>query len=159
MSAEQRLNLPDFGIKCRSTVEGPRIFDPSRRIWVAYTPEEFVRQHFLNYMVHDRKCPLGLIRTEQELTLNALSKRADIVVHDDRGKPLALVECKAPNVRIDQGTFEQATRYNIVFKVRWLLLTNGMKHYCFMVNHASGEVKSAPLIPTYHEMMAALAQG
>ncbi|MFZ1686978.1 MAG: type I restriction enzyme HsdR N-terminal domain-containing protein, partial [Flavobacteriales bacterium] len=124
MSVAQQLNLPDFGIKCRSTVEGPQLFDPSRRIWVAHTPEEHVRQHFLNYLVHDRKCPIGLIRTEQELTLNTLSKRADIVVHDDHGRPLALVECKAPSVRIDQSTFDQATRYNIIFKVKWLLLTN-----------------------------------
>lgn len=154
-----RLALPEYEVRQRHGVSGPQLFDPSRRIWVAHTPEEFVRQHFLNYLVHDRKCPIGLIRTEQELTLNTLSKRADIVVHDDQGRPLALVECKAPGVRIDQGTFDQATRYNIVFKVRWLLLTNGMKHYCFMVDHASGEVKSAPLIPSYEEMMAAMAGG
>ena len=156
MKVAQQLNLPDFGIKCRSTVEGPQLFDPSRRIWVAHTHEEHVRQHFLNYLVQDRQCPLGLICTEQELTLNTLSKRADIVVHDDHGRPLALVECKAPGVRIDQSTFDQATRYNIIFKVRWLLLTNGLKHYCFVVDHASGEVKSVPLIPLYAEMMAAV---
>lgn len=152
----QQLNLPDFGIKCRSVEEGRQLFDPSRRIWVAHTAEEHVRQHFLNYLVHDRQCPLGLIRTEQELKLNTLSKRADIVVHDDHGQPLALVECKAPEVRIDQSVFDQATRYNIVFKVRWLLLTNGLKHYCFHVDHVTEEVKSVPLIPSYTEMMAAL---
>ncbi|MBK7554070.1 MAG: type I restriction enzyme HsdR N-terminal domain-containing protein [Flavobacteriales bacterium] len=154
--AAQQLNLPDFGIKCRSVGEASQLFDPSRRIWVAHTAEEHVRQHFLNYLVHDRQCPLGLMRTEQELKLNTLSKRADIVVHDDHGQPLALVECKAPEVRIDQSVFDQATRYNIVFKVRWLLLTNGLKHYCFHVDHATEEVKSVPLIPSYTEMMAAL---
>jgi len=154
--AVQQLNLPDFGIKCRSVGEASQLFDPSRRIWVAHTAEEHVRQHFLNYLVHDRQCPLGLMRTEQELKLNTLSKRADIVVHDDHGQPLALVECKAPEVRIDQSVFDQATRYNIVFKVRWLLLTNGLKHYCFHVDHATEEVKSVPLIPSYTVMMAAL---
>ena len=109
------------------------------------------------WCANDRLCPLGLIRTEQELRLNTLSKRADIVVHDDHGKPLALVECKAPGVRVDQSTFDQATRYNIIFKVRWLLLTNGLKHYCFAVDHASGEVTSTRGIPTWSEMMGAVA--
>jgi hypothetical protein len=151
---ELQLNLPDFGIKCRSGEEGPQVFDPSRRIWVAHTPEEHVRQHFLNYLVRDRQYPLGLTRTEQEIMLNGLSKRADIVVHDDHGRPLALVECKAPGVRIDQQVFDQAARYNIVFKVRWLLLTNGLRHHCFHVDHDTAEVKSVPLIPDHTGLMS-----
>lgn len=131
------------------------MFDPCRKLWVALTPEENVRQHFLNYLVHERQCPLGLIRTEHEIKLNGMSKRADIVVHDEHGHPLALVECKSPDVRIDQGAFDQAMRYNLVFKVRWLMLTNGLKHYCYLLDPATGEVKNQPLIPAWPDMMAA----
>lgn len=131
------------------------MFDPCRKVWVALTPEERVRQHFLNYLVHERQCPSGLIRTEHEIKLNGMSKRADIVVHDDHGQPLALVECKAPDVRIDQAVFDQAVRYNLVFKVRWLMLTNGLKHYCYLLDPTTGEVKNQPLIPAWPDMMAA----
>lgn len=131
------------------------VFDPCRKVWVALTPEENVRQHFLNYLVNDRLCPQGLIRTEHEIKLNGMSKRADIVVHDDHGNPLALVECKAPEVRIDQAVFDQAVRYNLVFKVNWLILTNGIKHYCYLLDPATGEVKNQPLIPAWPDMMGA----
>ncbi|MFZ1689209.1 MAG: type I restriction enzyme HsdR N-terminal domain-containing protein, partial [Flavobacteriales bacterium] len=71
----------------------------------------------------------------------------------DHGRPLALVECKAPSVRIDQSTFDQATRYNIIFKVKWLLLTNVLKHYCFSIDRATAEVTSVRGIPTWMEMI------
>ncbi|QQR86972.1 MAG: type I restriction enzyme HsdR N-terminal domain-containing protein [Flavobacteriales bacterium] len=150
-----QLQLPDFGLKLRSHGTGEEVFDPCRKLWVALTPEENVRQHFLNYLVHERQCPLGLVRTEHEIKLNGMSKRADIVVHDEHGQPLALVECKAPEVRIDQAAFDQAVRYNLVFKVHWLILTNGLKHYCYHLDPGTGEVKNRSLIPTWTDMRAA----
>jgi hypothetical protein len=150
------LSLPDHGVKTKQGEHGPMIHDPARQRWVALTPEEWVRQHFLNYLVHDLACPLALIATERTLRLNALSKRADIVVHDRQGRPLALVECKAPGVRIDQRTFEQAARYNTVFRVRYLLVTNGLVHYCCLVDHDTGAVDFLGHLPPYAEMEGAL---
>jgi type I site-specific restriction endonuclease len=91
---------------------------------------------------------------EKPLVLNELAKRADIVVHDSNGNPVALVECKAPSVRIVQGTLEQAARYNIIFKVRHLIVTNGRRHYCFAIDHEKGTAVPLKHIPAHVEMVA-----
>ncbi len=148
------LGLPDHGVKLRHDADGPRVFDPVRRKWVALTPEEWVRQHFMNHLVHDKGCPPSLIAVEKSLVLNELSKRADLVVHAPDGRAVALVECKAPNVPITQAVFEQAARYNVVFKVRWLLVTNGHKHYCCRIDHSNGNVDFVVDIPDHTAMCA-----
>lgn len=150
-----KLDLPDHGVKLRNDADGVRAFDPIRRKWVVLTPEEWVRQHFLNHLIVDRGCPPGLIAVEKALVLNGLAKRADIVVHATDGRAVALVECKAPGVRIDQTTFEQAARYNVVFKVRYLLVTNGLKHYCCSIDHSNGHVDFIVDIPDYKAMSRA----
>lgn len=149
---EQMLDLPDHGVKTKQGDAGPQVFDPVRRVWVALTPEEWVRQHFMNHLVHDLGCPATLLGVEQALVMNGLAKRADIVIHGRNGHPLALVECKAPGVRIDQRTFEQAARYNTVFKVRYLFITNGRKHYCCVVDHERGTVDFLPALAAYEQM-------
>lgn len=143
------LALPDHGVKTRNGPDGWQVFDPIRRKWVALLPEEWVRQHFLNFLMHDKGCPASLIQVEQALVLNDLSKRADIVVRATNGRAVALVECKAPGVPIAQSTFEQAARYNVVFKVAWLIVTNGLRHYCCRVDHATGAVDFHVEIPDY----------
>jgi hypothetical protein len=148
----QPLHLPDHGVKTKHDGHGPQVFDPVRRRWVALTPEEWVRQHFMNYLVHDLGCPASLIGVERSLVLNEQAKRADLVVHDLTGGPLALVECKAPSVRIDQRTFDQAARYNIIFRVRFLLVTNGLVHYCCRVDHEGGTVHFLDRLPSFAEM-------
>ena len=148
------LGLPDHGVKLRQGADGTQVFDPIRRKWVALTPEEWVRQHFINHLVHDKGCPASLIAVETALVLNELGKRADALVHAVGGRPVALVECKAPGVRISQSVFEQAARYNIVFKVRWLLVTNGLKHYCCRVDHSKGSVEFVVDIPDHPTMSA-----
>ncbi|MBK8499532.1 MAG: type I restriction enzyme HsdR N-terminal domain-containing protein [Flavobacteriales bacterium] len=148
------LGLPDHGVKLRHGADGTQVFDPVRRKWVALTPEEWVRQHFINHLVQDKGCPASLIAVETALVLNELSKRADVLVHAADGHPVALVECKAPGVRISQSVFEQAARYNVVFKVRWLLVTNGLKHYCCRVDHSKGNVDFVVDIPDHATMSA-----
>ncbi len=147
------MDLPDHGVKTKHADEGVQVFDPIRQRWVALTPEEWVRQHFINFLVHDRGCPAQLIGVERSLVLHDMAKRADVVVHDRSGKALALVECKAPSVRITQRTFDQAARYNIVFRVRYLMVTNGKKHYCCAVDHQAGTVHFLGHIPTFQEMV------
>lgn len=148
------LALPDHGVKTRHGPAGAQVFDPIRRQWVALLPEEWVRQHFINHLVHDLGCPASLIAVEQRLTLNGLSKRADIVVHAADGRPVALVECKAPAVPLGQAAFEQAARYNLVLGVPWLLVTNGLRHYCFRIDRAAGTVRPVVEIPRHAAMSA-----
>lgn len=146
------LDLPDHGVKTKHGDHGPQVFDPIRVQWVALTPEEWVRQHVLNYLVFDLNCPVGMIGVETPLTLNGMSKRADIVVFGSGGLPVALIECKASSVRLGQRTFEQAARYNTVFRVRYLMVTNGLKHYCCRVDHELNSVDFLPRLPDYQAM-------
>jgi len=147
-----RLDLPDHGVKTKNDADGVRVFDPHRRRWVLLTPEEWVRQHFLNHLVHDLGCPASLIAVERSLVLNELAKRADIVVFGRDGRALVIVECKAPQVRIDQRTFEQVARYNLVFKVGYLIVTNGFRHFCCRIDHATGSVDFLVDIPDFNDM-------
>ncbi|MDQ3100564.1 MAG: type I restriction enzyme HsdR N-terminal domain-containing protein [Bacteroidota bacterium] len=148
------LALPDHGLKTKQGALGTEVFDRIRGRWILATPEEWVRQHFIDHLVHDRGCPASLIAVEKALVLNDLAKRADIVVHGFDGQPVALIECKAPSVRIDQATLEQAARYNIVFRVKFLLVTNGHRHYCFAIDHEKGTARSLDHIPDHQEMIA-----
>jgi hypothetical protein len=148
----ERLNLPDHGVKLRQDADGARLWDPLRRKWLLCTPEEWVRQHVVNHLVHDRGCPASLIALEHGIRLNGLAKRADVVVHDRRGAPLLLVECKAPGVPVDQGVFEQAARYNKVFRVPYLLVTNGLKHYCCRLDLDTGAVEFLSAVPDFAAM-------
>ena len=143
------LDLPDHGLKTKHGPGGAQVFDPVRRRWVALTPEEWVRQHFINFLVNDRGCPRALLAVERTLRLHGLTRRADIVVHDQAGSPVALVECKAPDVRLTQAVFDQAARYNRAFRVRWLLVTNGRAHYCCEVDHAGNAVRFVDHIPDH----------
>ncbi len=148
----QVLDLPDHGVKTKQGADGTTVFDPIRRRWVALTPEEWVRQHVVNYFIYDLGCPASLIAVETKLVLNGMSKRADLVLYSRSGAPLVLVECKAPTVSIGQGTFEQAARYNLIHKVRYLMVTNGIKHYCCQVDHQRGSVDFLPSMPTFSTM-------
>lgn len=148
----QVLDLPDHGVKTKQGADGTTVFDPIRRRWVALSPEEWVRQHVVNYFIHDLGCPASLIAVEAKLVLNGMSKRADLVLYSRSGAPLVLVECKAPTVSIGQGTFEQAARYNLIHKVRYLMVTNGIKHYCCQVDHQRGSVDFLPAMPTFSAM-------
>lgn len=148
----QRLNLPDHGVKLRHGPDGGHVWDPLRRKWLVLTPEEWVRQHLVNHLVHDLGCPLTLISAEHTITLNGLTKRADLVVHGRDGKPLLLVECKASHVKVDRTVFEQAARYNLVFRVPYLLVSNGLVHYCCRVDHTTGAVDFLPNVPDYRAL-------
>jgi type I site-specific restriction endonuclease len=124
-----QLNLPAFEHKIKDSEKGKTIFDPVRCKYVALTPEEWVRQNFLQYLIQVKKMPKNLIRVEMSLELNGLAKRSDIVVHNRMGNPLLAVECKAPTVKITQSVFEQLARYNLQLNVPYLLVTNGVTHF------------------------------
>ncbi|MDR0385590.1 MAG: type I restriction enzyme HsdR N-terminal domain-containing protein [Prevotellaceae bacterium] len=124
-----QLQLPAFGHRIRKSEKGNMIFDPVRSKYVALTPEEWVRQNFLQYLIRIKKTPKNLIRVEMFIELNNLAKRSDIVVHSRQGTPILAVECKAPTVKITQSAFEQLARYNLQLNVPYLVVTNGISLY------------------------------
>lgn len=148
----QKLNLPEYSVKTRIVNNQQQIFDEIRRKYVTLIPEEWVRQHFINYLVNDRKFPKGLLAVEHPLTINKVSHRADIVAFASDGKPLVVVECKAPEVAINQSVIQQISRYNILLKAPILILTNGIVHYCVQINFESNTSVSVESIPFYQDI-------
>lgn len=109
------------------------IFDNLRKKYLVLTPEEWVRQHFVHYLISEKKYPISLIAIEKQLTLNTRKKRTDILVFNQIGTPELIVECKAPSVKITQDTFDQIARYNLKLNANYLIVTNGLTHfYCKM---------------------------
>ena len=145
----QKLNLPEYDLKLKHEGGRTLVFDPFRSKYLVMTPEEQVRQLFARYLVEEKQYPASLMATEYALVLNKMSKRCDILVFDRNGMPVVLVECKSPDVRIGREVFDQVARYNMVFKVAYLLITNGLKHYCCRVDHQAGSVEFLDDIPVY----------
>lgn len=148
------LNLPSYSCKTRVKESVLQIFDPIRKKYVQLTPEEWVRQHFVNYLLEHCSVPAGLLGVEVALKLNAVNHRADIVVYSKQGNPIALVECKAPEVELNASVIEQVGRYNIHFKAKYLFITNGLKHYSVLVDWESKQFKPISAIPSYNEMIS-----
>ena len=126
----EKLNLPEYGTRIRQDA-GDRlnIFDPVRRRYVRLTAEEWVRQHMLNFLIHHKGYPMGLMAVEAPLTYDRRKKRCDILVYSRQGNPVLIVECKAPAVEITQDVFDQIALYNFNLKVQYLVVTNGIRHY------------------------------
>ncbi len=147
-----KLNLPEYPTKTR-TVDGQlQIFDEIRKKYIALIPEEWVRQHFINYLVSDRKFPKGLIIVEYPLEINNVKHRADIVVFSSQGKPIVVVECKAPEVQINQNVIQQISRYNILLKAPILILTNGLVHFCVKIDFEKKLTINLDSIPYYQDV-------
>jgi len=125
------LNFPYYEFRIMEEKGQLKIFDPVRKKYVALTPEEWVRQHLIHYLHKDKYYPLGLMMVEKEFKYNTLTKRADIVVCDREGNPLIIVECKSADVEITQDVFDQIMRYNLKMNVATVILSNGLKHFCF----------------------------
>lgn len=149
-----QLNLPTYSYKSRVSKDVVLIFDPIRKKFVQLTPEEWVRQHFINYLMEHKSVPAGLIGVEVALKLNGVNHRADIVVYSRQGKPLAIIECKAPEVELSNSVIDQIGRYNIHFQAKYLFLTNGLKHYSILVDWESKQFKPLTSIPNYREMIS-----
>jgi hypothetical protein len=129
------LNLPSFDKKVIQKDGKPFIFDIIRRQYVALTPEEWVRQHFVHYLISEKGYPQSLMANEVQLKLNGMSRRCDTVVYDRTLRPRVIVEYKAPTVSITQQVFDQICRYNMVLQVDYLIVSNGLVHYCCKVDN------------------------
>jgi len=149
----RKLNLPAYEFKYQNEGEDLRVLDVYRKRFVKLTPEEEVRQRFARYLVEEKGFPASLLMTEYALKLNKLSRRCDILVHKPAGHPALLVECKAPEVRISQATFDQVARYNLAFRVSYLIVTNGLKHYCCQIDFETEKISFLSEIPAYEALI------
>ena len=152
----RKLNLPAYDFRYRTEGEICFVLDVYRKRFVKLTPEEEVRQRFARYLVEEKGYPASLIMTEYSLKLNKLSRRCDILVHKPAGHPALLVECKAPEVKISQASFDQVARYNLAFKVSYLIVTNGLKHYCCQIDFETEKITFLKEIPTYESLIVSL---
>ncbi len=148
----ERLNLPEYSFKIRNRGGKIFIFDPFRKKEFLLTPEEWVRQNFLQYMVVEKDFPASLISVEMGFRLNKLIKRGDIVAFGRDGKPVLLVECKASSVNISQNTFDQIARYNMSLKVNYLIVTNGLRHFCCRMDFENKTYNFLESIPSFKQI-------
>jgi predicted type IV restriction endonuclease len=150
----QPLNLPPFEANIKKQNGMVKILDLLRQKFVVLTPEEWVRQHFVHFLIEQKGYSKTLMANEVAVTLNGMSRRCDTVVYRQEGmKPLMIVEYKRPDVEITQRVFEQICRYNMVLEVEWLVVSNGLKHYCCQVDIKNGGYAFMKDIPSYGEIL------
>lgn len=127
----KRLNFPEYEFDIESDEEGKEIiFDGIRGRYVRLTPEEWVRQHLVRYLIEERGFPAGYAAVEKGFQYVGTAVRADVIMHDYKGHPVLIGECKAPGIRVTKAVFEQLARYNSVINARYLVATNGKTHFC-----------------------------
>lgn len=144
------LNLPPAPIKTKEENGILKAFDPLRKKYVALTPEEYVRQHFIAWMQTVFHYPASLMANEIGISVNGMKKRCDTVVFSPGGTPLVIVEYKAPDVAITQNVFDQIARYNMALKARYLIVSNGINHYCCVMDYDRMTYNFIPSIPDYN---------
>ena len=145
----QQLNLPTYKFRIKSTKNKYEIFDIIRKKYVSLTPEEWVRQHIIHYLINEKKYPISLIAIEKKITINNLTKRTDILVFNTNGLPHIIVECKAPSVNINQNAFDQIARYNLKLNANFLVVTNGLEHYFCKMDKIEETYIFLETIPNY----------
>lgn len=143
-----KLNLPQIEPRLQERDGKIWIFDGIRKKFVVLTPEEWVRQHFINYLLTE-KYPRTLLKVEGGLSVNELKRRSDILVYSREGKPWMIVECKNPLIMIDQNTLQQVGNYNTTLQAAVVVVTNGMQHFYFSTNWETREVKQLETLPTF----------
>jgi hypothetical protein len=146
------LNLPAYDVRFSEEEGRKRIFDFLRRRYVALTPEEWVRQHFTHFLVEQKGYPKGLLANEVELHIGDKRLRCDTLLYDKTMKPRMIIEYKAPTIKIQQKTFNQIVVYNLLLKVDYLIVSNGMQHYCCRMDYERGSYEFLHDIPTYGEL-------
>ena len=147
------LNLPKYGIKIKNDKGHQSIFDVLRRKFVALTPEEWVRQHFVHFLIEHKGYPKALMANEIQLAIGNKKLRCDSVLYDRTLKPRMIIEYKAPTVSITQKVFDQITIYNMLLHVDYLVVSNGIKHYCCRMDYANQKYLFLEDIPDYQNLL------
>lgn len=146
------LNFPSYAYRVRNHGQSKQIFDSIRKKYVVLTPEEWVRQHLISFLVNEKKFPPALLAVEMPLMLNKLRKRADVVAYSRNGNPLVLIECKAPAVPVSQASFDQAARYCLATGIKLIIITNGIDHFCAEIDNLNQAYHFLKDIPGYPEI-------
>ena len=146
------LNLPSYSFKITTKEQKKYILDAIRKKFVLLTPEEWVRQNFIRYLVEEKNYSPNLINVEMGFKLGGSDYRADVVVYNRNGKSLLVVECKAPDIKIGQKQFDQIARYNFQLKVPYLIVTNGLDHYCCFMDYKNGRYSFLKEIPEFEQI-------
>ena len=141
------LNLPNFDIKVKKTTDQLLVWDETRRKYVTLTPEEWVRQHFVHFLVTNKGYRQELIANEVSIKLNGTAKRCDTVIYNQQLDPLVIVEYKAPTISITPKVFDQIVRYNMVLHVQYLIVSNGMRHFCCQIDYETRSYRFLKEIP------------
>jgi len=147
-----KLNLPSYAVRVSGTPDKPMIFDRLRRKYVALTPEEWVRQHFINYLIEHKGYPAALLANEVKMLMGTKSLRADSVLYDTELNARMIIEYKAPTIPITEKVFEQITTYNMLLHVDYLLVSNGMQHYCCRLGKGNEKYLFLKDIPDYNNI-------
>lgn len=147
-----QLNLPDYPIRLSGTQEHPSIFDILRRKYVALTPEEWVRQHFIHFLINQKNYPATLLANEIKLQVGNKTLRADSVLYDRELRPRMIVEYKAPHIPITQKVFDQISAYNMLLHVDYLVVSNGLQHYCCKMDYDNQKYLFLEDIPDYQNI-------
>jgi len=145
----QELNLPKYNFRLKEENKIIYIFDQFRKKYLVLTPEEWVRQNFIRFLVEEKKYPVSLISIEVGLKYNTLQKRADVLIYNTLGQPYLMIECKAPGVKISQETFHQIAIYNMSFRVSYLVVTNGLDHFCCSMDYTTNTYHFLREVPEF----------
>lgn len=147
-----KLNFPTYPIPLKKVGDKNYLFAFVRRKYLLWTPEEWVRQHVLQFLVKDRDYPKSFLAVEKALKVNTLLRRTDVVAYNKSGEPILIVECKAPNVKITQAVFDQIAAYNISLKVAYLFVTNGLEHYCCKIDYEANSYSFIEDLPYFEDI-------
>jgi len=145
----EKLNFKSYPLIIKNNENKQYVFDEIRKKNILLTPEEWVRQNCVQFLIHEKKYPKSLISVEKKLSINSLTKRYDIVVFNSNGIIVLVVECKSPKVKITQKTFDQISSYNLAFKSRHLMITNGLRHYFCEVDYVKNKLFFLNELPNY----------
>ena len=145
----QELNFPKYSFRFKNSENKISIFDTIRKRFVILQPEEWVRQHCVEFLLNEKKYPKTLVNVEKELLVNGLKRRYDIVIYNSDGSIHLIVECKAPSIDIDQTTFDQIARYNLTLNATYLMVTNGINHYYCQMDFENERYQFLKDIPSY----------
>lgn len=145
----QSLNLPPYEFRIKTEDEKKFIFDSVRKRFVQLTPEEWVRQNFMRFMITEKKYPESLMAVEKQIILNEILFRFDLLVYRRNGQPLLIAEFKAPNIKITQETFDQVVRYNMALKAETIVVSNGMQHFVCNIDYQNNSYSYLKEVPSY----------
>lgn len=147
----QPLQFPNYNFRFKNSENKVSIFDEIRKKFIILTPEEWVRQHVVHFLISEKKYPKSLINVEKLLKINGLTKRYDVVVFKNDGSILILVECKSTSIKISQVVFDQIARYNLTLNAQYLMVTNGLKHFYCKMDFEKEQYNFLKELPTYSD--------